>query len=158
MIKKRLAYCKKIRHWMEKQWRKVVYLDESTFRLLNSRGAKVSMPSSVSQQQAMLHNSDSKTFERAMVWDCFNSRRGRGGTYFFPKNTTMNGGRYNKALENHQLPFMQIHRASGSCRTLLSATSRKWSWGAEGDGKGVQGYVRSRNSPNLNLMKTAGGT
>ncbi len=143
---------------MEKQWRKVVYSDESTFRLLNSRGAKVSRPSSVSQYKQCYTILTVKHLARATVWDCFNSRRGRGGSYFFPKYTTMNGGRYNKALENHQLPFMQIHRASGSCRTLLSATSRKWSWGAEGDGKGVQGYVQYRNSPNLNLMKTAGGT
>jgi hypothetical protein len=47
-----------------------------------------------------------------MVWACFTSKMGRGGLYFMPKGTTMNGERYINVLNNHLLPFMALHRAT----------------------------------------------
>jgi hypothetical protein len=38
MIKKRLAFCKKYRAWMEKDWETVTLSDESTFAIVNARG------------------------------------------------------------------------------------------------------------------------
>ncbi len=75
----------KIRHWKEKQWRKVVYLAE--YRLLNTRGAKVKRPSSVSQYKQCYNVLTVKHSARVMVWDCFSGSR-KQGSYFFPKNMT----------------------------------------------------------------------
>jgi hypothetical protein len=36
-------------HWNADQWRKVMFSDESTFRIVNSRGAKVQRPKTVSR-------------------------------------------------------------------------------------------------------------
>jgi transposase len=47
-----------------------------------------------------------------MVWACFTGKMGRGGLYFLPKGTTMNGERYINMLDNHLLPFMVLHRAT----------------------------------------------
>jgi hypothetical protein len=45
-----------------------------------------------------------------MVWGCFSGTLGREGLYFLPPNTTMNGVRYEMVLENHLLPFMELHK------------------------------------------------
>jgi hypothetical protein len=47
-----------------------------------------------------------------MVWACFTRDVKSIGLYFLPKNVTMNGERYKEVLENHLLPFMEIHRVS----------------------------------------------
>jgi hypothetical protein len=47
-----------------------------------------------------------------MVWACFTGKMGRGGLYFLPKGTTINGGQYIDMLDNHLLLFMGFHRAS----------------------------------------------
>jgi hypothetical protein len=41
---------------------------------------------------------------------CFSGKLGRGGLYFLPPNTTMNGVCYKVVLENHLLPFMELHK------------------------------------------------
>ena len=50
--------------------------------------------------------------DSVMVWGCFTGSVGRGGLFFLPKNVTMNGERYQDVLENHLLPFMEIHQAT----------------------------------------------
>ncbi len=48
MVKKHLSFCKMYQHWKEKDWRNVMYFDESTFTVVNSRGLKVRRPSNIS--------------------------------------------------------------------------------------------------------------
>jgi hypothetical protein len=48
MVKKHLRFSRKYKHWMEKDWRNVMYFDESTFRVVNSGGLKVRRPSNIS--------------------------------------------------------------------------------------------------------------
>ncbi len=38
MVKKRLRFCKKYVNWTEEDWTDVMFSDESTFRIINSRG------------------------------------------------------------------------------------------------------------------------
>jgi hypothetical protein len=38
MVKKRLRFCLKYKNWTERDWASVMFSDESTFRILNSRG------------------------------------------------------------------------------------------------------------------------
>ncbi len=44
MTKNRLAFCKKYLRWTPPQWENVMFSDESTFRLVNSRGTKIGEP------------------------------------------------------------------------------------------------------------------
>ncbi len=37
---------------------------------------------------------------------------GHGRIYFLPPNMTMNGERYQQVLEDHLLPFMEMHRST----------------------------------------------
>ena len=45
-----------------------------------------------------------------MVWGAFSGTQGRGGLYFLPKNVTMRGSNYLQVLQNHLLPFWDIHQ------------------------------------------------
>ncbi len=40
ILKKRLSFCKKYCSWTQEQWRRVMFSEESTFRLVNPRGAR----------------------------------------------------------------------------------------------------------------------
>jgi Transposase len=93
MIKKRLAYCRKHRSWTASDWRKVMFSDESTFRIINSRGARVRRQSSISRYRHRYTIATVKHSASVMVWGYFSGKVGRGGLYFLPKNTTMNGVR-----------------------------------------------------------------
>ncbi len=53
-----------------------------------------------------------KHAESLMVWGSFSGAVGRGGLFFLPKNTTMNSERYQRTLEDHLLPFFQIHQCT----------------------------------------------
>ncbi len=111
MVKKRLAFCKKYLKWTPAQWENVMFSDESTFRLVNSRGIKVRRISGISRYKQRYTVPTVKHSASVMVWGCFRGKRGRGGLYFLPKNCTMNGEQYKTVLENHLLPFMRIHGA-----------------------------------------------
>jgi hypothetical protein len=45
MTRKRIKFCKNYLNWTPKQWENVMFSDELTFRLVNSRGMKVRRPS-----------------------------------------------------------------------------------------------------------------
>jgi transposase len=109
MKKKRLAFAKKYQSWSEKDWMKVMFSDESTFRLINPRAAKVRRPSTVSRYKQRFTISTVKHSPSVMVWGCFSGRNGRGSLYFLPKGATMNGDRYTKVVQEKLVPFMRIH-------------------------------------------------
>ncbi len=44
MKKKRLAFCRKYRHWTAADWEKVIYSDESTFRVIRATRTLVQRP------------------------------------------------------------------------------------------------------------------
>jgi transposase len=111
MTKKRLAFCRKYLKWTPKQWENVMFSDESTFRLVNSRASIVRRPKGISRYKQRYTIPTVKHSASVMVWGCFSGKKGRGGLYFLPKNCTMNGPRYKTVLEDHLLPFMRIHGA-----------------------------------------------
>jgi transposase len=112
MTRKRIKFCKKYLNWTPKQWENVMFSDESTFRLVNSRGMKVRRPSGLDRYKQRFTVPTVKHSASVMVWGCFSGKMGRGGLYFLPKNQTMNGERYKSVLENHLMPFMRIHGAT----------------------------------------------
>jgi hypothetical protein len=105
MVKKRLAFCRKYKHWTEADWEKVMYSDESTFRCIRSVKSKVRRPSGSNRFDPRYTSVTVKHPDSVMIWGCF-SASGRGGMYPLPKNVTMNGERYQQVLQEHLLFWM----------------------------------------------------
>jgi hypothetical protein len=111
MKKKRMRFCKKYKDWTAAEWEKVMFSDESTFRVIRATRSLVRSPSSSNCFDSRYTVKTVKHPTSVMVWGCFSGAGGRGGLFFLPKNTTMNGATYQKVLEDHLIPFMSIHRA-----------------------------------------------
>ena len=105
-------------------WRKVMFCDESTSRLV-LRGYKlVRRPSGVSRYDSRYIIKTVKHSKSVMVWGDFSGDKGRGGLYFFLKNVTMplmvtflrkkykphREDSYLRVLDHHMLPFLGIRR------------------------------------------------
>ena len=86
-----------------------MFSDESTFRCIRATKSKVRRPVGSDRFDNRYTVSSVKHPDSVMVWGCFSGAVGRGGLYFLPKNTTMNGERYQSVLEDHLLQFMDIH-------------------------------------------------
>ncbi len=89
-----------------------MFSDESTFRIVNSRGAKVQRPKTVSRYKHQYTIPMVKHSASVMVWACFGGSHRIGGLYFLPINQRMNGDRYLKVLQHHLLPLMKIHKST----------------------------------------------
>ena len=89
-------------------WRKVMFCDESTSRLVLRGYKMVGRPSGVSRYiiKTLKHP------KSVMVWGDFSGDKGRGGLYFFLKNVTMRGDSYLRVLDHHMLPFWDIRRCN----------------------------------------------
>ena len=86
-------------------WRKVMFCDESTSRLV-LRGYKlVRRPSGVSRYDPGYIIKTVKHPESVMVRGAFSGDKGRWGLYFLPKNVTMRGDSYLSVLDHYMLPF-----------------------------------------------------
>jgi transposase len=110
MKMKRLAFAKKHLNWSKQQWMNVMFSDESTFRLVNSRTVTVRRPKTISRYKSRFTVPTVKHSVGVMVWGCYSGKVGRGGLYFLPRNVTMNGERYKKVLAEHLVPFMELHQ------------------------------------------------
>lgn len=106
-----------------------MFSDESNFKCMKGTLGRVRRPSG-SNRCDPRYTKTVKHSDYVMVWDAFSGRMGRDGLYFFPKNETMNGSKYIGVLEDHMLPFYQIHgcelfqQDSALCHT--SKLVKKW--------------------------------
>jgi hypothetical protein len=112
MKKKRIAFAQKYKDWTTEQWSRVMFSDESTFRCIRATKTKVRRPMGSDRYDSRYTVKTVKHPESLMVWGSFSGAVGRGGLFFLPKNTTMNSERYQQTLEDHLLPFMQIHQCT----------------------------------------------
>ena len=86
-------------------WRKVMFCDESTSRLV-LRGYKlVRRPSRVSRYDSRYIIKTVKHTKSVMVRGAFSGDKGRGRLYFLPKNVTMKRDSYLSVLDHHMLLF-----------------------------------------------------
>ena len=111
-------------------WRKVMFCDESTSRLV-LRGYKlVRRPSGVSRYDSRYIIKTVKHPKSVMVWGDFSGNKGRGGLYFFPKNFTMRWDSYLRVLDHHMLAFWDIRRCNHFMRdgdpVYRSRVVKKW--------------------------------
>ncbi|KAG0725462.1 Transposable element Tcb1 transposase [Chionoecetes opilio] len=109
MKKKQLSFCKRYRQWTPEQWKKVMFSDESTFRLVRMASTTVRRPSDVSRYHPKYTVKTVKHPDSVMVWGGFSGNKGRGGLYFLPKNVTMKGANYIEVLRDHLLVPYAIH-------------------------------------------------
>ncbi|KAK4323716.1 hypothetical protein Pmani_005597 [Petrolisthes manimaculis] len=109
MKKKRLLFCKRYRHWTPEQWKKLMFSDESTFRLVRMASKTVRRPSGVSRYDPKYIVKTVKHPDSVMVWGSFSGYKGSGGLYFLPKNVTMKGANYIEVLRDHLLVPYDIH-------------------------------------------------
>ncbi len=110
MMKKRIQFCKTYLHWTSADWLKVMFSDESTFRLVRAGSALVRRPPGASRYDSKYTVKTVKHPDSVMVWGAFSGIHGRGGLYFLPKNVTMRGANYLEVLQQHLLPFWHIHQ------------------------------------------------
>ena len=110
MKKKRLNFCKRYRHWTAEEWRKVMFSDESTFRLVRGVPKMVRRPSTASRYDPKYTVKTMTHPGSVMVWGAFSGNMGRAGLYFLPRNVTMKGSNYITVLKDHLLTFWRIHQ------------------------------------------------
>ncbi len=92
----------------------VMYSDESTFCCIRAR-SRVRRPIGSNRWKPW----STLILSWSGAWGCFLGSCGRGGLWFLPKNTTMNGERFKTVLRDHlthSWPSSDLH---SSCRTEL---------------------------------------
>jgi hypothetical protein len=85
MTWKRIKFCKKYLIWAPKQWENIMFSDELTFRLVDSRGMKVRRPSRLNSYKQRFSIPTVKHSASVMVWGCFSGKKGQGGLYCSPR-------------------------------------------------------------------------
>ena len=94
-------------------WRKVMFNDESTFRLVQGRKSwSVGLQKSPDMTPGTYVIKTVKHPKTVMVWGAFGGDKGRGGLYYLPNNVTMRGDNYLRVLDHHILPFRDIRRCN----------------------------------------------
>ena len=109
MKKQRLVFAKKYAHWTTEQLRKVMFSDESNFRVFKLGSTTVQCPRSSDRFDPRYTVPIVKHLQSVMVWRCFSGEKKRGGLYFFANNNKMNANLYLQVLEDHMLNFYNIH-------------------------------------------------
>ena len=98
MRKKRLTFAKNYQHWTPQQWRKVMFSDKSTFRLVRGQSKVIRRPINVPRHDPWYTIKMVKHSDGVMVWGAFSGTHCQGGLYFLPKNVTMRGSNYLQVL------------------------------------------------------------
>ena len=135
-------------------WRKVMFCNESTSRLV-LRGYKlVRRPSGVSRYDSRYIIKTVKHPKSVMVWGHFSGDKGRRGLYFIPEKVTMRGDSYLRVLDHHMLLFWDIRRCNHFMQdgdpVHRSRVVKKWL-----KDNHVPVLECPRNSPDLNPIENA---
>lgn len=150
-IKDRLVFCQKYRNWTKDEWMNVMFSDESTFSQFHSTCRHVRRPAN--QRYNIRYVVPTvKQAPTTMVWASF-CGRGRGGIWFMPKNTTINGKVYLSILQDK----LSTHMGILNCTTFQhdgapchrAATVTRW---IEGQGINILGPWPG-SSPDLNPIE-----
>jgi len=115
MARKRLRFCRRHLHLTADDWERTMFSDESTFRLINPRAARVRRSKGANRYLSKFTVKTVKHPPSVMVWACFSGIRGRASLYFLPVGQTMNSARYMEVLETKLFPWMELH----GCHTFL---------------------------------------
>ena len=106
-IADRIRFCKQFRNWTEKDWETVMFRDETTMTQFYSYCRHVRRPPST-RYHAKYIVPTVKQAPKIMIWGAI-SAFGRGGIWFMPQNTTINGEVYLNILKQKLPTFMSMH-------------------------------------------------
>jgi hypothetical protein len=103
-----------------------MYSDESTFKCMTASRAMVRRPEGASRYDSRYdintHHQDCEVPGQCDDLGLFFWLFRAWGSYFLPKNTTMNGERYQTVPEDHLLQFVDIRGCAHVSKMELPAT------------------------------------
>jgi len=116
MKAQRLEFAEQYQHWTVKEWKKVMFCDESHFELMaGDRVGRCRRAKGSDRYDPKFTRKTVKHPAKIMAWGCF-SWHGRGGLEFLKKGEMMDGPRYVRLL---------ITSWSCSCTNINQPTSSK---------------------------------
>lgn len=110
MKQKRLDFAQKYKDWTIADWSKVLFSDESTLVQFNTRKRQIRRPVGKRYDERYTVMT-MKHPPSQMVWGAM-SAMGTSGLFFLEKNTTMNGEKYKKLLQDKLILHMRVHQCS----------------------------------------------
>ncbi|KAL7846724.1 hypothetical protein SRHO_G00217040 [Serrasalmus rhombeus] len=113
-IRDRLIFCKRYREWTAEDWGKVIFSDESPFRLFGTSGKQLVRRRRGERYHQSCLMPTVKHPETIHVWGCF-SAKGIGSLAVLPKNTAMNKEWYQNVLREQLLPTVQEQFGDQQC-------------------------------------------
>ncbi|CAJ0967905.1 unnamed protein product, partial [Ranitomeya imitator] len=113
-IRDRLIFCKRYREWTAEDWGKVIFSDESPFRLLGTSGKQLIRRRRGERYHQSCLMPTVKHPETIHVWGCFSAKR-IGSLTVLPKNTAMNKEWYQNVLQEQLLPTVQEQFGAQQC-------------------------------------------
>ena len=109
MVKKRLKFCRQYKDFTPAQWSKVMWSDESLFKVISARKCWVRRPKDVSRFHPRWCNRTIKHPGQVMIWGAFSGAGGRAGIAILPRNKTMDAIMYRNMPSRHLPNFMELH-------------------------------------------------
>ena len=97
---KRLEFARKHMHWNLRQWKNIIWSDESMFTVSTNNAKKVYMRPDSDPFDPKYTYKTIKHPDKLMVWGCFNYR-GVGKIVVLPRNQTMNKESYLELISTH---------------------------------------------------------
>uniref|UniRef100_A0A8C4REL1 Transposase n=1 Tax=Erpetoichthys calabaricus TaxID=27687 RepID=A0A8C4REL1_ERPCA len=113
-IRDRLIFCKRYKDWTAEDWSKVIFSDESSFRLFDESGKKIVRRRKGERYHQSCVVPKLKHPKTIHVWGCF-SAKGVGSLAILPKNTSMNKEWYQNILREQLLPAIQEQFGDEQC-------------------------------------------
>lgn len=152
MIDKRLKFAQDHLDWTEDDWMKVMFSDESTFRLIRGTQKTVRRPSGSNRYSQEFCVKTVKHPGSVMVWGSFDGTYGRAGIRFLPKDKTMNTEEYLATLEANMLPWYESRNNSHFLQdgAPCHKSKRSLNWFQE---RGIPLISWPGNSPDLNPIE-----
>jgi hypothetical protein len=155
MKKKRLSFCKQYKDWIEEEWSRVMFSEESMCRINRAASTRVRR---LTRSNRFDSGFTVKTVNHSpglMMSGSFTGGVGRGSLYVVPKGATMNGEGYKEVLKTKLILFMPIYQATHFLQDrAVCHTSKKTKDLLKGQDFEVIDWPA--NSPDLNPKKTVG--
>ena len=124
-IDDRIRFCNMYQHWTEQDWLRILFSDESTFRVRVKLGSYwVRRPRASDRFNPRFTFRRNRQEQGVTVWGCF-SGHGRGNLVFLPHKAMMNTTRYITVLECEVVPTMAAHGCTEYLLVIVMKTILK---------------------------------